>query len=55
MTEFIHDLPKIITLLGALFVCGSMIALGFVGICKLLSWSPVNITVNIYRTDKSDD
>lgn len=47
MTEFLHEGQKIATLFITLGMCGVMFGLGLAAACKLLKWTPVNVTVNV--------
>jgi hypothetical protein len=55
MTEVFQDAPKIIGLFITLGLCGAVFGLGFAGMCRLLRWAPVNVTVNVTRPDDGAD
>ena len=51
MEEFI----KLANLLITIVLCGAAMGAGFAGICKLLGWAPVNMTVNITNKYSDDE
>ena len=38
-----------------LSMSGAFVAIGFAGVCKLLGWSPVNITINSIVYQRGED
>jgi len=46
-----------LSLVGALFLvgaAGASLTLGVAVVCRLMKWSPINITVNVYKPDGED-
>ena len=49
MIEYVEHIIKA---LGQPYIIGVMFTLGVVCVCKLFSWSPVNISVTITQKDR---
>lgn len=52
MTEIFLGILKIVNLFMVVGLCGAIFGVGFAGVCRLLKWSPVNVTVNVNMPDK---